>query len=267
MTTDQIAITLVQTELIWEDPDANREHMSELLSGLTETDLVVLPEMWSTGFSMASDRLAEGMDGPTITWMKAMADNLTVPVAGSVIIEESGHRFNRFCIAYPGGDVSQYDKRHLFRMSGEHEHYEPGSSRRVFELNGFRVLPQVCYDLRFPVFMRNRRQHGSRSDEPYDLMIVVANWPARRRHHWRTLLQARAIENQCYVVGVNRIGLDGNNVEYCGDSLVVDYEGGLVADLQDRDVVQNVVISRSDMLAYQDGFPAWKDADEFDLTI
>ncbi len=265
---DQLAITLVQTELVWENPEANRDHMTRRLSDLPETDLVVLPEMWSTGFSMASERLAEPMAGSTIAWMKAMAGNLEVPIAGSVIIEDQGRHFNRFCLALPNGDIQHYDKRHLFRMAGEHKHYAAGHSRPVFELHGYRLLPQVCYDLRFPVFMRNRNHHRSVDhEESYDLMLVVANWPARRRHHWRTLLQARAIENQCYVVGVNRIGIDGNDVEYCGDSIVADFEGMLLADLREEDAVHRVVINREDLVNYRNGFPAWKDADEFDLTI
>lgn len=268
MQTDQLAITLVQTELAWEDPAANRLHMENLLAGLSDTHLVILPEMWSTGFSMASERLAETMDGSTIAWMKAMSDSLAVPIAGSLIIEDQGHRFNRFCLVNPNGDVQHYDKRHLFRMSGEHEHYSPGETRPVFDVQGFRVLPQVCYDLRFPVFMRNRTHPPSGEDhaKPYDLMLVVANWPARRRHHWRTLLQARAIENQCYVVGVNRVGVDGNQVEYSGDSMVVDYEGSLLADLGCENAVQRVVINRQPMADYREGFPAWKDADSFTLS-
>ncbi len=252
-----LTVSLVQTELTWENPGANRTHFDHLLSTVSDTDLVVLPEMFSTGFSMNSSALAEPMTGPTVQWLAQQATACDACICGSMIVAENGNYFNRFLLTQPDGAVYQYDKRHLFRMSTEHENYSPGANRLTIELGDFRLFPQVCYDLRFPVFSRN--------DLGYDLMIYVANWPAARREHWLALLRARAIENQCYVIGVNRLGIDGNGVTYNGDSVVFDWNGQLILDLGDRETIGRVELDKAALENYREQFPAWKDNDAFQL--
>ena len=250
-------ITLIQTALAWEDAAVNRDHLERLIRMAGKTDLVVLPEMFSTGFSMNATALAESMTGDTVNWLSRLAVELQTAICGSVIIKDNGQHYNRFVFAGGDGRIEKYDKRHLFRMSTEQEHYSPGTDRTVIELKGFRLFPQVCYDLRFPVFSRN--------DLKYDLAIYVANWPAARRLHWRALLAARAIENQCYVVGVNRIGRDGNGVVYSGDSLAFDFNGSALLDAKDGEGCFHVRIGRQQLDDYRASFPAWKDADGFRL--
>ena len=210
--------TLVQTALHWEDKKANLQELGHKLSTLAvQTDLVVLPEMFTTGFTMNAQSLAEPTEGPTWEWMAGQANRLGAVVTGSFIAEEDGRYFNRLLWVRPDGSYEQYDKRHLFTLAGEHEHYAPGRQRLIVELNGWKVLPLICYDLRFPVWARNV--------ENYDLLIYVANWPEMRRQAWRTLLAGRAIENQAYTLGVNRVGADGNGYPYTGDSSAFDYAG------------------------------------------
>lgn len=251
-------ITLVQTSLAWEAPADNRRHFDEILQDAGTTDLVVLPEMFSTGFSMASSRLAEPANGETAQWLLAHAARLDAVVCGSVITEDGRRYLNRLLWAQPDGNIRHYDKRHLFRMSTENENYSAGQDRLVFTLRDFRILPQICYDLRFPVFARNRND--------YDLMLNVANWPAARRHHWQSLLTARAIENQVYVVGLNRVGTDGNQVAYAGDSAVIDFSGDRLLDLGDRDATESLTLDLCELTRYRDDFPAWRDADDFSMT-
>jgi omega-amidase len=251
-------ICLLQTELSWEDPAANREYFDSLLQDLAPADLVVLPEMFSTGFSMACDRLAETMDGATVNWMRLQAARLDCALCGSLIIQANGQFYNRFIWMSANGEVQWYDKRHLFRMSAEHQHYSAGTQRLIVSLQGFRICPQICYDLRFPVWSRNQND--------YDLLLYVANWPAARRLHWRSLLRARAIENQSYVIGLNRVGVDGLGAAYSGDSLVIDFNGVDLADLQAATTVQRVSLDRAALLAYRQSFPAWHDADAYLLN-
>jgi len=252
-----LGITLVQTELAWEDPARNLAHFEDRIASLAPTDLIVLPEMFSTGFSMNSARLAETMDGTTVAWLVAMAAKAHACICGSAIIRDGDHFFNRFLFVRPTGSIECYDKRHLFRMSTENRNYAGGRRRSVIEQGGFRIFPQVCYDLRFPVFSRN--------DLDFDLIVYVADWPAARRDHWRTLLRARAIENLCYVVGVNRIGIDGNDIEYVGDSAVIDFRGAELVDLGESDADVRVDLDRNLLEAYREEFPAWKDRDAFTL--
>lgn len=250
-------VTLVQQPLAWQDAPANRARFAELLAPLAgRTDLVVLPEMFTTGFSMQAEGLAEDMAGPTVDWLRATAAKLRAVVTGSVIIEEDGFR-NRLLWARPDGTLAAYDKRHLFRMAREHEHYSAGEERVVLELQGWRVLPQVCYDLRFPVWSRNRND--------YDLAMYVANWPAARRYAWSTLLRARAIENLSYVIGVNRVGADGAGLEYAGDSVALDPLGQPLADLGAAAAVTQVTLSASALAEHRRRFPAHLDADDFRL--
>jgi len=253
-----LTISLLQTPLAWHDPAANRAHFGELLQSLpAETDLAILPEMFTTGFTMDAEGLAEPMAGPTPGWMAAMARETGITLCGSLVIEDEGHFFNRCIWASPDGNHRHYDKRHLFRMAGEHEHYTAGTERLIVELNGWRICPLVCYDLRFPVW--------SRGINEYDLLIYVANWPAARRSAWTTLLPARAVENLCYVAGVNRVGRDGNGIDYAGDSAVYDFLGNALADSGDKAGAETVTLDHDALRRYREKFPAWRDADGFRL--
>jgi predicted amidohydrolase len=250
-------VALVQQPLAWQDADANRARFAELLAPLAgRTDLVVLPEMFTTGFSMGAAELAEDMGGPTVEWLRATAARLGAVVTGSLIVADDGYR-NRLLWARPDGTLAAYDKRHLFRMAREHEHYAAGQDRVVVELHGWRVLPLVCYDLRFPVWSRNRGD--------YDLALYVANWPAARRYAWSTLLRARAIENLCYVVGVNRVGTDGAGIDYAGDSVALDPLGQPLAELGAAAAVTQVALSAEALTNHRRRFPAHLDADAFRL--
>jgi predicted amidohydrolase len=254
-----LRVTLVQHPLAWENPEDNRQQFEGLLADAAPaTDLILLPEMFTTGFSMNALANAESADGPTGDWMQALAATHDCAVAGSVAVQVDGAVYNRLLFATPEA-VSHYDKRHLFRMAGEHKRYAAGSERVIVEWRGWRILLQVCYDLRFPVFSRNRND--------YDLLFYVANWPSPRAHHWRTLLQARAIENLACVVGVNRIGSDANGLDYAGDSLAIDARGTLLADLADRDTVETVTFAGAELVAYREAFPAHLDADDFSLAL
>ena len=253
-----LRVTLVQTELQWQDPAGNRHRLAAHFRGLLgHTDLVVLPEMFSTGFSMDAAALAEDMDGPTVGWMREEAAALGCVVTGSLIVREAGHCRNRLIWARPDGTVEHYDKRHLFRVAGEQDHYAAGTRRLVVDLKGWRVCPMICYDLRFPVWSRNR--------DDYDLLLYVANWPQRRAHAWSTLLRARAIENLSYVVGVNRIGKDGNGASYSGDSVALDYLGQPLSSEGGGDRVETAVLDLASLQSYRAIFPSHLDADRFEL--
>lgn len=256
-----LRVTLVQSMLHWEDAEANRTMFSERLRPLAgTTDLIVLPEMFTTGFSMRSRELAETMGGATVSWMREEAAACGAAIYGSVIIEEQGERYNRGLFVRPNGELTSYDKRHLFRMAEEQRHYAPGTKRTVVELKGWRILLQVCYDLRFPVFSRNRGD--------VDLMLYVANWPEARRFPWSQLLIARAIENQTCVVGLNRVGMDGQGHHYSGDSVVLDARGatiGFVAPSQEG--CTTVTLDRAALDEFRTKFPASMDADDFTLVF
>jgi omega-amidase len=254
-----LRVTMVQVDLAWQDPAANRRSLAAHFRGLVgHTDLVVLPEMFSTGFSMEAETLAEDMDGPTIGWMREEAAALGCVITGSLIVREQGRCHNRLVWARPDGTLGHYDKRHLFRIAGEQDHYAAGDRRRVLELKGWRVCPMICYDLRFPVWSRNR--------DDYDLLLYVANWPQRRAHAWSTLLRARAIENLSYVVGVNRIGRDGNGASYAGDSVALDFLGQPLSSEGGGDRVETAVLDLESLHAYRSSFPAHLDADRFELV-
>ncbi|VXB36899.1 Omega-amidase YafV [Pseudomonas sp. 8AS] len=251
-------VALIQTELAWQDPAANRAHFAELLVEARAADLVILPEMFSTGFSMHSSALAEAEDGPTSAWLLEQAERIGSVICGSLIIQAAdGSYRNRLLWARPDGTLAHYDKRHLFRMAGEHKHYAAGEQQVVLELNGWRVRPLICYDLRFPVW--------SRDPGGTDLLLYTANWPAARRQHWNRLLPARAIENLCYVAAVNRIGSDGNGHPYSGDSQVLDFQGDALLVPGEAGGVFRTRLSAASLAAYRQRFPAHLDADPFSL--
>ncbi len=259
-TRSDLDIALVQTSLVWQDAAANRDHFQRLLQQARGADLVVLPEMFTTGFSMHSEHLAETEDGPTAQWLREQAAALEAVVCGSLIVrDEAGFHRNRLLWAQPDGQLLHYDKRHLFRMAGEHKHYSAGSRQAVFELKGWRVRPLICYDLRFPVW--------SRDASGTDLLLYTANWPAARRMHWNRLLPARAIENLCYVAAVNRIGEDGKGHAYSGDSQVLDFHGQLLLEARDGKGVFRVRLSAGDLEEHRERFPAHQDADDFELSL
>lgn len=260
-----LSVTLVQTELHWEDKAANLAMLENKVRTIQQaTQLVVLPEMFSTGFSMEPERLAETMDGPTVQWMRQLAAEKKVILTGSLIIEEGGKYYNRLLWMLPNGQHGYYDKRHLFAFAGEDKHYSPGGKRLIASVNGWRINLQVCYDLRFPVWARQSPRTADKSPE-YDLLVYAANWPERRNHAWKTLLQARAIENQCYVVGVNRIGNDDKGIYHSGDSMVIDPLGAVLYTKAHESDMHTVTLDKSILEEIRSRFPFWKDADGFTL--
>jgi predicted amidohydrolase len=254
-----LRVTLVQSMLHWEDAGANRAMLQAKLASLKgATDLVLLPEMFSTGFSMRSRELAEEMSGPTLEWMKQQAGSLDAAVYGSVIITEGGKYFNRGLFVEPSGQVTVYDKRHLFRFADENDHYSSGDRRVVVEWRGWRLLLQVCFDLRFPVFSRNRGD--------YDAILYVANWPEARQYAWDHLLIGRAIENQCYVAGVNRVGMDGKGIHYTGGSVVIEPKGRVIASsAAGGEELISATLDGAALEDFRQKFPVAKDADDFEL--
>lgn len=259
-----LRVTLVQAQLAWHDAQANRRAFENLLAPLAgQTDLVVLPEMFTTGFTMAAHEVAEPAEGPSVDWMRATAAKLNAVVTGSIVTRDSGKYFNRLIWMRPDGSHAAYDKRHLFRMAHEDQHYSAGGARLIVELKGWQVCPLVCYDLRFPVWSRNRIG----GDSGYDVLLYVANWPERRRHAWQTLLQARAIENQCYCIGVNRVGKDGNDIPYSGDSAAIDFLGQPLTAAPEDEFVVTVALDRAALDTHRAKFPAHLDADDFALRV
>lgn len=249
-----LRVSLVQTDLLWESPAANCAHLEEQIQFLMgHTDLIILPEMFTTGFSM-NDKGAEIMNGPSLAWMKLMASRLNVLLIGSIKIKENGHFFNRMLAVYPDGNFIHYDKKHLFRMGNEHEFYTAGDTNCVISYLGWKISLFICYDLRFPIWSRN-------SQLQYDLAIYAANWPAPRANAWSTLLKARAIENLAYVAGVNRIGIDGNQLSYQGDSALISFKGDALLDLENQIAIQTYSISKDDLDDFREKFPAYLDAD------
>jgi omega-amidase len=258
----QLLVTLIQTNLHWEDKAANLQMLEEQIQEIGQpTQLVVLPEMFSTGFSMQPEKLAETMDGPSIQWMRSMAIKHKIILTGSLIIEEAGQYFNRLIWMLPNGSHGHYDKRHRFAFAGEDQHYSNGNKRLIASVNGWKVNLQICYDLRFPVWARQQT-----TDQPeYDLLIYVANWPERRSHAWKSLLIARAIENQCYVIGVNRVGEDGKGISHSGDSMVIDPLGEVLFSKTKEACTHTIALNKSTVEEVRSKFPFWKDADPFQI--
>lgn len=263
---NDLRVTLVQGDTRWHDPVGNREHYGHLIAGLKgRTDLVLLPETFTSGFSNEAIDKAETMDGPTVAWIREQARALDAAICGSVQSRDGDRVFNRLLFATPDGDLHTYDKRHLFRYGREHERYAAGRERLTVDWRGWRICPLVCYDLRFPVFSRNRYDVERPRALDYDLLLYVANWPSARAYPWKTLLRARAIENLCYVAGLNRVGSDGNGLHYSGDSAVIDFLGQPVSECADEEVVVTVTLQAQELAAHRERFPAMLDGDAFEL--
>jgi omega-amidase len=258
-----LTVTTIQPDLQWEDKAANLRRLEEKIDGIgVHTELVVLPEMFSTGFSMLPESLAEPMDGPTVDWMRTIAARKKIILTGSLIIVEEGHYFNRLIWMLPNGQYGYYDKRHRFAYAGENEQYTAGSRRLIASVKGWKVLLLVCYDLRFPVWSR---QALTEPELEYDLIIYVANWPQRRSLAWKTLLRARAIENQSYVIGVNRVGADGNQIMHSGDSMIIDPLGEILYHGGEKEEVFTQTFNKDKLEEIRQRFPFWKDADHFHI--
>lgn len=254
-----ISIALVQPELVWENAEKNRINISSNLAKIeAQPDIIVLPEAFNTGFSMNAKHVAESMNGQTIEWMHLTAEQYNCAICGSLFVEENGAYFNRFVWVDDKGKMACYDKRHLFSMGDEQVNYTAGKEQLLIHYKGWKIFPQICYDLRFPVWSRNTMG--------YDLLINVANWPAARQNVWQTLLKARAIENQCYVVGVNRVGRDGNNIEYIGGSLGINFKGEVLIDCEASDAIMGIQLDLQALKDFRLKFDTLKDADPFLLN-
>ena len=256
-------VALIQSDLHWESKAENLKMFSQKIAVITEpTDLIILPEMFSTGFSMQPEKLAEAMKGETVKWMKEEARKKNAVITGSFICLENGKHFNRLVWMKPDGTHNIYDKRHLFSMGDENNHYTSGTGRIMEEINGWKICPLICYDLRFPVFARNSKTN------PYDLLIYVANWPERRAHPWKTLLLARAIENQAYVAGVNRVGTDASELYYSGDSAMINYKGEIISKIpSDKEFTEIITLNYAELQEFRKQFPALNDADDFEIRM
>ncbi len=254
-----LSVTLIQTNLYWENSTANLAMLEEKIAQITEpTDLIILPEMFNTGFTMNVEKVAEPMNFFVMKWMKQQAAQSKAVITGSFIVKENEQYFNRLIWMRPDGSYEKYDKRHLFRMGGEHHSFTGGSEKIIVELKGWKICPLICYDLRFPVWSRNVNQ-------AYDLLIYVANWPAVRSIVWDTLLKARAIENQAFVVGVNRVGTDGMDLLYSGNSTIIDFKGNPIFYQRDYEVVETYVLNKKNLESFREQFPAYLDADTFEI--
>lgn len=254
-----LKVTVLQTDIVWEDAVANRKCIEKLVEGQEDTDLFVLPEMFSTGFSMNPVEIAEKEEGETLQWMRRMAEEHRCALAGSLSVSESGMFYNRCYFVCPDGTIHRYDKRHLFTFGGEDKRYIPGGKRVIVSYGGFRILLQICYDLRFPVWSRCRND--------YDVAIYVANWPVGRREVWDILLRARALENQCYVVGVNRTGHDPQ-CSYNGGSVIINPYGKLMASCEDdKEETASAVLAREPLDTFRKHFPVLGDGDDFNLSL
>jgi len=261
MTQEILNVAVFQLDSVWEDAQANRAKIDQLLSILPEnTDVVFLPEMFPTGFSMNVSELAESMEGETIQWMKERSRDYQLALCGSLIIREDEKYFNRLVFVEPSGEINYYNKRHLFTMGNEERHFESGTERLIVTYKGWRICPLICYDLRFPVWARNRNE--------YDILVYSVNWPQARTEVWNTLLKARAIENQAYVVGANRVGVDGNSIAYSGNSQLIDPKGNVLASVEE--FTENIVaaqFSYSELNKFRTDFPVLNDADKFSIYI
>lgn len=251
-------VALIQTNLIWENALENRSHLAQKITGfMQDVDLIVLPEMFSTGFTMHPKSVAETMQGETIAWLQHLAKAKNCAITGSLVIKENNSFYNRLVFVFPDGRIQHYDKRHLFSLAGEHHEYTSGIEKMIIEYKGWKICPLICYDLRFPVFSRN--------SEEYDLLLYVANWPKVRSNAWNALLKARAIENMCYTIGVNRIGMDENKNNYSGDSQIIDCMGNYTLEPQQSDEVFIIELDKKHQDRNRKKFGFLNDADQFEM--
>ncbi|WP_422106967.1 amidohydrolase [Winogradskyella sp.] len=255
-----LTVAIIQTELIWENPEANRKNIEQKVHTIKGADLIVLPEMFTSGFTMNATSVAETMNGETIHWLKQLAKEKQMAITGSLVVTENKHYYNRLVFVEPSGQVTSYDKRHTFTLAGEHKVYKAGEKKVVFDYKGWKICPLICYDLRFPVWARN--------SEDYDLLIYVANWPKIRISAWDNLLKARAIENMSYCIGVNRVGLDGNNYEYTGHSAAYDVLGNRIDTIpENREAIDIVTLEKDHINRYREKLGFLKDRDSFNLEV
>ena len=258
---NDLRVTIIQSSIQWEDIEANLDQFGNAMTSIVigATDIIVLPEMFTTGFTMNAGEMAEDMDGKAVSWMRKQAAKKKCIVTGSLVIRENGKNYNRLVWMKPDGTSETYDKRHLFRMGEENNTYTKGEKRLVVEYKGWKICPLICYDLRFPVWSRN-------VDNAFDCLIYVANWPDVRSYPWRQLLIARAIENQAYVMGVNRIGVDGHDMDHSGYSVVLDPKGQILSHTKpDKPIVETITLSAKALEDFRKAFPVGMDADEFEL--
>ena len=259
MVEQNLSIAAIQTQLVWENPTANLLQLGEKLASIHKpVDLILLPEMFATGFTMQPQLFAAKMNGEEVRWMQQWAKEKNAVVCGSLAVEENGKYYNRLFWVNPNGVIQTYDKRHLFRMAKEHESYTGGTQRIIKEWKGWRICPLICYDLRFPVWARNVNLE-------YDLLLYIANWPSIRRQVWNTLLQARAIENLSYVIGVNRVGEDANGLPYSGDSALIDFKGEILLRKSEEEGIYVYTLQKESLTTFRERFPAYLDADEFSI--
>jgi predicted amidohydrolase len=258
---NSLTVALLQTDLIWENPEENRQLLNDKINAIsTAVDLIILPEMFTSGFTMNAVSVEETMDGQTIAWLKSKAKEKQTAIIGSLVISENDNFYNRLVCVEPTGYITQYDKRHTFTLAGEHSVYTAGTEKVIFNYKGWKICPLICYDLRFPVWARNV--------EDYDLLLYVANWPKIRTNAWDALLKARAIENMAYCIGVNRIGLDGNNYEYIGHSGAYDVLGNRMDSIpENKEAIEIVVIEKEHINTYREKLNFLNDKDNFNLII
>jgi omega-amidase len=257
-----LTVTTIQTNLHWEDKKANLNMLRKKIEGIQhKTEMVILPEMFNTGFSMNPENLAENMNGETMQWVQKIAAEKKIIITGSIIIREENNYYNRLIWMLPNSEYGYYDKRHLFAYGKEHTKYTPGNKRLIASVKGWKINLQVCYDLRFPVWCRQA------SPGEYDLLVFVANWPQQRIYAWKSLLIARAIENQCYVVGVNRVGNDGNNIYHDGNSMIVDPLGEVIYNKENEEDIFTYTLQKENLNHVRERFPFWKDADSFNINM
>lgn len=261
-----LTFTIIQTSLYWEQKALNLQMLEEKINSIQQkTEVVILPEMFSTGFSMKPEQLAEEMDGETVAWMKRVSSEKKIILTGSIMIAEKGNYYNRLIWMLPNGEMGLYDKKHLFAYANEDKHYTSGKKRLISSVKGWKINLQVCYDLRFPVWSRQSAISPEKNELEYDVLIYAANWPEKRSHMWKTLLQARAIENQCFCIGVNRVGKDGNDIYHSGDSMVVNPLGEIMYHKAHDEDIYTVSLQREDLNKTREKMPFWKDADQFKI--
>jgi predicted amidohydrolase len=255
----ELTFAMIQTNPAWEDTEHNLAQINSLLKEIqTPVDVIVLPEAFATGFSMNAGKIAQKMNGSTVEWMLQTAQQQNAALAGSVFINENNNFYNRFIWASPNGNIATYNKRHLFSMGAEHTAYSKGKGQLIIEYKGWKLFPQICYDLRFPVWSRNTFN--------YDVLINVANWPAARNNVWETLLRARAIENQCFAIGVNRTGTDGNNIKHIGNSLAINFKGETMTQMGNKTAIEIIRLNKAERNAFVEKFDTLNDADSFELN-